>query len=398
MSTPGAKMFSSAGFVARIPISMVTLGIVLLVEGRSGSYGLAGAVSASYMVASAVSSPVIARLVDRHGQDRILVPCFVLFAVGMLGLVLSVDAALPTPVPHLCAAFAGAFYPPIGSCVRARWAHALGPGPRLHTAYAFEAVVDESIFIVGPVIVTLLAIQVSPMAAIVAVMVCALVGGLWFGALRSTQPDPAVHDEAAARAPLRWRWLTPMALAAGCLGSLFGASEVVTVAFADEAGRPSATAVLLALWAAGSLIAGLITGAVRWRATPLQRYRAGATGMALVMMPLPFIDNIVVLGVVLFFAGFAISPTLVAAMALVEANVPASRLTEGMTWVTTGLTLGLAPGAAVAGALIDEYGASTAYLVPAVSGVLAALVALLTGASSAMSQDRLEAATHSAKT
>jgi predicted MFS family arabinose efflux permease len=189
-----------------------------------------------------------------------------------------------------------------------------------------------------------------------------------------------------------------MVLAAACLGSLFGASEVVTVAFAEEQGRPSATAVLLALWAAGSLIAGLITGAVKWRATPLRRYRAGATGMALVMMPLPFIDNIVVLGGVLFFAGFAISPTMVAAMALVEANVPASRLTEGMTWVTTGLNLGLAPGAAIAGALIDEYGASTAYFVPAASGLLAALVALSTGGSSVTRSDRLEAVTHSAKT
>jgi predicted MFS family arabinose efflux permease len=120
--------------------------------------------------------------------------------------------------------------------------------------------------------------------------------------------------------------------------------------------------------------------------------------MALVMMPLPFIDNIVVLGGVLFFAGFAISPTMVAAMALVEANVLASRLTEGMTWVTTGLNLGLAPGAAIAGALIDEYGASTAYFVPAASGLLAALVALSTGGSSVTRSDRLEAVTHSAKT
>jgi predicted MFS family arabinose efflux permease len=346
------------------------------------------------MVATAAASPVIARLVDRHGQDRVLVPCFLLFSVGIVGLVLSVDASLPTPLPHLCAAFAGAFYPPIGSCVRARWAHALGPGPRLHTAYAFEAVVDESIFILGPVIVTLLATQVSAMAGIGAVVVCALVGGLWFAGLRRTQPTPAGHDENALRAPLRWRWLTPMVLAAACLGSLFGSSEVVTVAFADEHGRPSATALLLALWAAGSLIAGLATGAITWRATPQQRYRAGAVGMALVMIPLPFIDDIVVLGLVLFFAGFAISPTMVAAMALVEANVPASRLTEGMTWVTTGLNLGLAPGAAIAGALIDEYGASTAYVVPAVSGVCAALVALSTGRRSRGVGDGLEAVPH----
>lgn len=372
-------MFSAAGFVARLPISMVTLGIVLLVEGNTGSYGLAGAVSAAYMIASAASSPVLARLIDRHGQDRVLVPSFLLFSVGIVALVAAVESGAPSPIPHACSAFAGLFYPPVGSCVRARWTQALGPGPRLHTAYAFEAVVDESIFILGPVIVTLLATQVSAMAGIGTVVVCALVGGLWFASLRATQPRPVSHDDEGGRPPLRWRWLVPMVLAAACLGSLFGSSEVVTVAFADEKGQPALTALLLALWAAGSLIAGLITGAVNWKATPQTRYRAGAVAMAVVMVPLPFVDSIAVLGAVLFVAGFAISPTMVASMALIEANVPVSRLTEGITWVITGLNLGLAPGAAIAGHLIDEYGASTAYVVPAVSGFLAALIALTTG-------------------
>ena len=216
---------------------------------------------------------------------------------------------------------------------------------------------DETIFIVGPVIVTLLATQVSAMAGIASVVVCALVGGLWFAGLRSTQPTPTPHDVEAARASLRWSVLLPLVLAAVCLGALFGSNEVVTVAFADEQGQPAATALLLALWACGSLIAGVITGALHWRATPATRYRFGAVAMGVVMLPLPFVDGLVLLGAVLFVAGFAISPTLVAAMALVEATVPASRLTEGITWLITGLSLGIAPGAALAGWFIDEYGA-----------------------------------------
>ena len=106
------------------------------------------------------------------------------------------------------------------------------------------------------------------------------------------------------------------------------------------------------------------------------------------------------LAVCLFVAGFAISPTMVATMSLVEECVPASRLTEGITWFSTGIAFGIAPGAAIAGHLIDEYGTSTAFLVPIASGVIAAAVAWLAtpaaapSASSAESGDRSALAEH----
>lgn len=371
---PGAMTFSAAGLVARLPISMVTLAIVLLVEDRSGSYGLAGSVSAAYMVATAVSSPVVARTIDRWGQRRVLVPCFAAFAMALGGMVLAVERDWPVPLPHLLAALAGVSYPPIGACVRSRWTHLLGQGPALHTAFSVEAVVDETIFIVGPVLVTVLATQVHPMAGVGSVGLCALVGGWWFTSLRRSEPPvDAGRDAGARRPPLEWRWLLPMVGVSICLGALFGSIEVVTVAFADEHDRAGVTGLLLAAYALGSLIAGVITGLLSGDdASTLRRYRFGATAMAAAMLPLPFLDSLVMLGAVLFVGGFAVSPTLVAVVSLVEANVPPVRLTEGITWVMTGVGLGIAPGAAIAGALIDGFGASPAYWVPVVSGILAA--------------------------
>ncbi|MEJ7691095.1 MAG: MFS transporter [Nocardioidaceae bacterium] len=196
---PGAMTFSAAGLVARLPISMVTLAIVLLVEDRSGSYGLAGSVSAAYMVATAVSAPVVARTIDRWGQRRVLVPCFAAFAASLGGMVLAVERDWPVPLPHLLAALAGVSYPPIGACVRSRWTHLLGQGPALHTAFSVEAVVDETIFIVGPVLVTVLATQVHPMAGVGSVALCALVGGWWFTSLRRSEPPVDAARDAAAR-------------------------------------------------------------------------------------------------------------------------------------------------------------------------------------------------------
>ncbi len=380
LSTPGAKAFSAAGLLSRLPISTTSLGIVLLVAQRTGSYGTAGVVSAAFMVATAVSSPVLARVIDRLGQSRMLLPACAGYAGGILGLVAAVELDWPPPLPHLFAALGGLLYPPIGACVRARWTWVLKTGPDLHTAFSFEAVVDELIFMIGPVLVTILAIQVHELAGLLVVVLLAVLGGWWLGSLRATEPPvAAAGGEPRIVEPLRWSWLAPMVVAAACLGSLFGATEVVTVAFAKEQHQVALTGVLLAVWASGSMIAGLVTGSLQWKASLLTRYRRGALGMAAVMVPLPFVGNVFALAGALFLGGFAISPTLVASMSLIEANVPATRLTEGITWISTGIGLGVAPGAAIAGHLVDLYGASPAYYVPVVSGILAAAVALSTG-------------------
>jgi predicted MFS family arabinose efflux permease len=380
LSTPGAPAFEVAGFLARLPIATVGLGIVLLVSTRTGSYALAGSVSASAIVAQAAAAPMMARLIDRVGQARVLVPVFAGFATANVVMVGAVEADLRTPIPHLAAIAVGVLEPPVGACVRARWRHALAGTSLLHTAFSLEAVIDEAIFMVGPVVVTVLATQVHETAGLLAIAVFATAGGWWLAAQRATQPPPSrdEHTDRTPAASMRWPALGPIVLVGALLGSLFGAAEVVTVAFAREHGHQAAVGALLAAWALGSLIAGLITGAVPWRSSARTRYRLGSLALCAVMVPLPFIDGLWLLGAVLFVAGFAISPTLVATVSLIDDTVPSQRLTEGITWVTTGLGLGVAVGAAVAGRIIDDLGASPAYWVSTASGALAAVVACLT--------------------
>jgi predicted MFS family arabinose efflux permease len=161
------------------------------------------------------------------------------------------------------------------------------------------------------------------------------------------------------------------------LGALFGAAEVVTVAFSEEQGNQAYAGPLLALWALGSLMAGLITGAVHWRNPVVDRLRIGALGMFAAMAPLPFVGSVWLMAGILLLGGFAIAPTLIASTSLVEQTVPPSRLTEGMALLHTGIVAGVAPGAALAGAVVDQAGPSAAYLVSVGAGLLAALGALL---------------------
>lgn len=377
---PGALAFTSIGWFGRLPMSMMGIGLVLLVSAKTGSYAIAGSVSAAYVLAAAIGAPIQARLVDRIGQHRVLPFLAVGYALGIGGTVVVVEVGLRTPVPQLLAACAGLAAAQIGSYVRARWTHLLGNVPELQTAYALEALLDEIVFMVGPPVVTVLATAIDPVAGLATAAVSGVVGAFVLATLRRTEP-PA-HGRitpGTAKDPLGWRLLTPVIVASVGLGTLFGAAEVVVVAFASEQGARSLSGLLLAVWASGSMLAALILGIVRLKLPAIRRYQIGAFGMAVVMVPLPFIDQLGTLAGVLFLAGFAISPTMIASIGLVQESVPASRLTEGIAWVESALVVGVAAGAAVAGPVIDLHGASAGFFVPLTGGVLAAAGALIGG-------------------
>jgi len=376
LATPGALLFSSSGLVGRVPMSMAGLGIVFLVQAGTGSYGVAGAVSAAYMFANALFAILQGRLIDTVGQHLVVTAASVCFGISAGLLIVSVQADWPIAISYVAAAAAGATLPEVGSAVRARWTHVLTAPADLQTAFAFEAVVDESVFIVGPIVVTVLATAIDPAAGLAAAAFLGVVGSLAFAAQRRTEPPAHPHDRATgARPPMPWRTVLPLSIMCGALGILFGAAEVTTVAFADEQGHKGYAGGLLALWALGSLLAGGVTGAVHWRRGPSFRARVGAFGMACAMAPLYFVDSVPLMGLLLLIGGVAIAPTMIAGMSLIQSSVPPARLTEGMAIMHTGLIAGVAPGAALSGAVIDAHGASAAYLVCLGAGVLAALTA-----------------------
>ena len=378
LSHPGALAFSSSALLARLPTSMVGLGLVLLVQHQTGSYGLAGAVSAVYVLAQACFAVLHGRLLDRLGQARVLTVAVCAFAVALTLRVLAVLSDAATWTVWTAAAVAGACVPQVGACVRARWAHVLGSGRELQTAFALEGVLDELVFVVGPVLVTTLAAGWHPAAALGAATAAGLVGTLLLASRRETAPPArARHTDAGPRPPLGWSTLGPLAVVSLSLGALFGVAEVATVAFADEQGSTGLAGPLLAVWAAGSLCGGLVSGAIRWRIGVQARVRVGMGLLTLAMVPLPFIGSPALLACVLLCGGCVIAPTLIAALTLVEQRVPSERLTEGMAVVQTGLVAGVAPGAAIGGVLIDSHGAAAGFAVAIAAGVLGTVSAQL---------------------
>jgi len=385
LSVPGAWQFSLAGFFGRLPISMVSLGIVLLVSAEAGSYGLAGTVVSAYLVANALLAIMHGRLVDRFGQHRVLPAVETLHVVALALMMWAVEQGWHSLAIHALAAVAGGALPQVGACVRARWSHVLDDGTSVQTAYAFESVVDEALFVTGPTVVTFLATAWDPVAGLVVAMGCGLLGVLWLSTQRATEPPDRRQrtsaGDATTKPPMPWRVVAPLVVVCVALGAVFGSTEVITVAFAEEQGAKALSGPLLGVWALGSLVAGLATGLVAWRTGPEVRVRWGMLALGVTMVPLALVGSLWVMAGFLLLGGMAIAPTLIATLAVVERSVPKSRLTEGMAILHTGMGVGIAPGAAVGGLMIDAYGASPAYAVPAVAGLLGAAAAWLTRTS-----------------
>ncbi|MEV5429602.1 MFS transporter [Streptomyces sp. NPDC052701] len=383
LALPGARAFTLGNLIARLPMGMFSVSAVVMIAGARGSYALAGAVTATGLAATAVAGPWTARLVDRHGQARVAVPATALAALGSVALVLCVRHGAPDWT--LFAAYAAtATTPNTGGMSRARWAHLLKGDPgALHTANSFEQAVDELCFMLGPVLAALLCGAWFPEAGTLVGAALLMTGVLLFAAQRSTEPPPRGRAGTAGP-PLRAPGMPPLLAVCLATGAVFGAMEVVTIAFADAQGHRAAAGVVLALQAAGSCAAGLVYGAIRPAGPARERLPWCVAAMtALLTLPLlaaALSGSLPLLAGALLVAGMATAPTMVTTMTLVQQYTPGDRLNEGMTLAVTGLLGGIACGSALGGWTAEHASAAAGFGVPVTAAAVALLLALASAA------------------
>ncbi|MEE1928084.1 MFS transporter [Streptomyces sp. TRM 70351] len=378
-AAPGTAAFTAGGLLARLPMGMFTVSTVLMIAATRGSYALAGAVTATGLAATAVVAPLTARLVDRLGQARVAVPAVLLAVAAHLLLALCVRTGAPDWTLFACYA-ATATAPNLGGMARARWAHLhAGDAALRHTANSFEQAADELCFMSGPVLATFLCVALFPEAGTLTAAALLLGGTLLFAAQRRTEPPLARPGAARGPAPLRRPGMPALLVTFLATGAVFGALEVVTVAFADERGRPGLAGAVLGLQAAGSCVAGLLYGLLRPAAALRRRFAVCVTAMA-GLMTLPLLaagaGGLAALAPALLVAGMATAPTMATGMGIVQATVSGDRLNEGMTLAVTALLGGIACGAASGGWAAEHLGGAWGYTVPAVAATLAAATAV----------------------
>lgn len=373
-SARGSAAFSSAGFVARLPLAMVGIGIVTMLSQLRGDYGLAGALAAVFALAYAAITPLVSRAVDRYGQRRVLPAASAVSAVSLAAMLLCVRLEAPDFVLFLLAVPAGCM-PTIGAMVRARWTELYRGQPQLRTAFAFESVLDEVCFVAGPVISVGLSVSVFPEAGPLLALILLVVGTLALVAQRGTEPAVAAREASGGASVVRNPAIWVLVVVMLAMGTIFGTLDVTSIAVASDQGAPTAAPLALALFAGGSAVAGMIFGAMRPGVALRRQLVFASAAVAVLMWPLLLVDSIPTLVGALALAGISIAPTLIIATTLVETVVPHHKLTEGITWTVTGLGVGVAVGSALAGQMIDHFGTRAGFAVAVTAGAVALVVA-----------------------
>lgn len=375
-SAPGTKGFSLAGFIARMPISMMGIGIVTMLSQVSGDYWLAGAVAATFTLSSALLAPHISRMADQLGQSRILLPTTGISVFFTILLLLCTKYEAPYWTLFLSALCAGCM-PNMSAMVRARWTKLYRGSHKLHTAFSFESVVDEICFIIGPVLSVSLSVMFFPEAAPLLSSVFLTIGVCLFTMQKSTEPPVHPRDITNNGTVFKIGSLRVLVFTLIAIGTIFGTIDVVSVAFAEQQGNTVAASFVLSVYAIGSCLAGLIFGTLKLNTPPYNQFLIAVTLSMITMLPLVFVNSITWLVVIVFFAGLSVAPTMIITMGLVEKIVPESKITEGMTWTITGLGIGVSLGSAIAGLVIDNFGAHVGFNVAIIAGGLALTIALL---------------------
>lgn len=374
-AAPGTRGFTLAGLLARIPLPMIGIGIITMLSQLRGSYALAGAVSASFVLTYALVSPQVSRWVDWRGQSRVLP---LATAISVLGLMLLLGATwwqAPDWILFAGAVLAG-FMPSMSAMVRARWTAIYRGQDRLQTAYSLETVLDEVTFIAGPPLSVGLAVAVFPQAGVLAAALLLVAGVLALLLQKGSEPPIQVQEQGSRPSVLRLNSVRLLALLMVAMGVIVGTVDIVSVAFAKQMGQPGAASLVLSAYALGSCVAGLVFGGLKLN-IPLHRLLLlGGLATAATTLPLLLVASVAQLAGAVLLAGLFFAPTMIVAMSLVERVVPEQQLTEGMTWLLAGLNIGVAMGAAASGQMVDQGGASSGFMVALYAAALIVVLAL----------------------
>ncbi len=375
-----AWRFSLAGWFARLVRSTAGISTILLIAGHGQSYAVGGAAAGAIVIGAAIAGPFWSRAADHLGQTRVLPVALASLAVAAVLLLLSIELGL-SPWTWLVASFLiGASAIDAGALVRARWIHLLAgtdpaSGAQRHTALAFEAVLDEFTFVIGPPLVTIVAAAANPVAGFVVGVGATLFGGVALLLQRRTAPVPARTPAPDAASGFR-AWLP-----AGVLGLLpsyigvgliFGSVDLTAVGISHDVGSTAVAGILLAIFAVGSVTSGFLFGSISARWSPLMRVGLAGALFVVVMPWFAVVGTPVGFAAVSFCAGLATTPMLIASSSLIETLAARENITVAMSWPSVAMSVGVTIGAALSGAAIDHGSSYGGLWVPPLAAALVA--------------------------
>jgi MFS family permease len=372
-------MIVLATFIGRMPIGISGLAILLYVREVTGSFAAAGACTGALALGSALGAPFQGRVVDRRGVGMLL-PLAAMHAAGLLGIWATGTAGAPAGVLAAVSLVTGAAIPPVSSVLRSRWPYLLAERPELVAgAFALDSVLIEIIFVVGPLLTTVVVATVGPQYALIVSAVCVLAGTLILLSGLAGRPGPepsSAGRRALGLGALADPGLRTLVFATLPVGFALGSVEVALPAFSEAEGSKELAGVLLAVWSCGSVVAGLAWGASAMRFSLLEAHLRFAWLLPVAIAPLALASSPLTMGLLALLAGLPVAPLIASRNQLIERVTPVGTATEAFTWPLTALVGGISLGAATAGAIVESSSWTTAVLVATVVATLGSTVVL----------------------
>ncbi|MEU5276702.1 MFS transporter [Streptomyces asoensis] len=363
--------------VGRLPNATAAIAIVLFVRAQGGTYSLAGALAAVYGVANAVGQPLLGRLVDVYGQPRVQLPAALASALAMAAFAFA--GTDPLPVAYASVAAAGLFTPPLEGGLRALWPTVLRREDQVHTAYAMDAVAQEVMFTVGPLLVTLCVSLWSEQGALLVLNALGVLGALSVVVSPPSRAWRSAPREAHWLGALRSPGLLALLGAFLFVGVALGSITVASVPYADGHGGDAVYGWLMAALGLGALVGGVGYGARRWVGAPERRLRGLVALLAVCYLPLMLMPGAVAMVALTALAGVFLAPALACAFVIVDRHAPRGTVTEAFSWLVTTFTVGASVGTGLAGPVVEAGGALWGFAVPAAAGAVSSVVLLATG-------------------
>jgi predicted MFS family arabinose efflux permease len=363
--------------VGRLPNATAAIALVLFVRAEGGTYSLAGALAAVYGVANAVGQPVLGRLVDLYGQPRVQLPAAVLAAACMA--LFAFCGTDPLPLAYVSVAAAGLFTPPLEGGLRALWPSVLRREEQVHTAYAMDAIAQEVMFTVGPLLVTLCASLWDERAALLVLNLLGVLGALSVVVSPPSRAWRSAPREAHWLGALRSPGLLVLLGAFLFVGIALGSITVASVSYADGHGGDAVYGWMMAGLGLGALVGGTVYGARQWAGSPERRLRVLVALLAVCYLPLTATPGAVAMVLLAVVSGVFLAPCIACAFIIVDRHAPSGTVTEAFSWLVTTFTVGASVGTGVAGPVVQAGGTVWGFAVPGAAGAVSLLVLLATG-------------------
>ncbi|WP_245701348.1 MFS transporter [Sanguibacter gelidistatuariae] len=370
-------------FVARLPFAMMVVGVLTAVVSARGSLSFAGLSSAMVGLGTAVVGPLLGASADRFGQRVVLLLAGVTNGLLLVGFAWAVNSTMSNAAILAIAFVIGTTAPQVGPMSRTRLvriiSERLAPARKVrsfNSTMAYESAADETVFIVGPFLVGLLASMVAPWLPLVAAGVLTIMFVTAF-ALHPTSTMQSREDDGKAEvAPLRslaHPGLVSVVVGILGVGLFFGATLTSLTAFMNDQGTPERAGLVYGVMGVGSAGLALAVALFPTRFTLRARWLVFSSLILAGTMTLPFAGSVTHLVMALAIIGVGVGPTLVTQYSIGSALSPAGRSTTVMTILGSAVIVGQSLGSAITGAIGERFGSTAALALPSGAASLVVL-------------------------